>query len=224
MDKRINYRLVIDTETCPIKRSDKVNPYNMLVYDIGFAVVDKRGLVYESASYINKDIFYKEQEKMNNAYYSEKISKYLDDIENGTRIVASFYEIRQQINAIIEKYNINEIYAHNMFFDRSALNNTMRYLTNGKYFYYFKKDLQICDTLKMAKDVLGNMPTYIKFCKDNGYITKNGKPRFTAEVIYRYITKDTNFIESHTGLEDVLIEKEILAYCYKQHKRMRKYL
>jgi response regulator RpfG family c-di-GMP phosphodiesterase len=42
--------------------------------------------------------------------------------------------------------------------------------------------------------------------------------------IYRYIKKDTSFIESHTGLEDTLIEKEILAYCIKQHKKMDKLL
>jgi hypothetical protein len=30
------------------------------------------------------------------------------------------------------------------------------------------------------------------------------------------------FKESHTGLEDVLIEKEILCYCYAKHKKMVK--
>ena len=39
--------------------------------------------------------------------------------------------------------------------------------------------------------------------------------RFTAEIIYRFITNNLNFEEAHTGLEDVLIEKEILAYCLK---------
>jgi hypothetical protein len=46
----------------------------------------------------------------------------------------------------------------------------------------------------------------------------------TAEVLYRFITKDNDFVESHTGLEDVMIEKEILAYCYRQHKKMKKEL
>ena len=36
--------------------------------------------------------------------------------------------------------------------------------------------------------------------------------------------ENTDFIESHTALEDVMIEKEILAYCYRQHKKMRKKL
>ena len=47
MDKRISYKLVIDTETCPInKEVDGVFPSNMWTYDVGWAVVDKRGKVY----------------------------------------------------------------------------------------------------------------------------------------------------------------------------------
>ena len=76
----------------------------------------------------------------------------------------------------------------------------------------------------MAKDVISTMPTYQKFCAENGYLTKQGKPRLTAEVLYRFISKDTTFKEEHTGLEDVLIETEILRYCKRQHKKMRKKL
>ena len=36
------------------------------------------------------------------------------------------------------------------------------------------------------------------------------------------ISGNNDFIENHTGLEDVMIEKEILAYCFRQHKDMRK--
>ena len=42
MDKRINYKMVIDTETCPLDKDLKgVCPQNMFVYDVGYAVVDK---------------------------------------------------------------------------------------------------------------------------------------------------------------------------------------
>ena len=53
---------------------------------------------------------------------------------------------------------------------------------------------------------------------------KNGRPRATAEILYKYISCDDDFIEEHTGLADVLIEKEIFAHCMKQHKKMRKAL
>jgi hypothetical protein len=57
-------------------------------------------------------------------------------------------------------------------------------------------------------------------------MTKHQTPRVQvkAEVLYRFISGNNEFIESHTGLEDVLIEKEIFAYCVKQHKAMRRNL
>ena len=39
-----------------------------------------------------------------------------------------------------------------------------------------------------------------------------------------FISGNNEFEESHTGLEDVLIEAEIMFYCFRQHKPMRKAL
>ena len=39
--------------------------------------------------------------------------------------------------------------------------------------------------------------------------------------IYK-ITNNVDFTESHTGLEDVLIEKEIFVKCIRQHKKMKR--
>ena len=83
---------------------------------------------------------------------------------------------------------------------------------------------EVWDTMKMASDTICKQKTYKKFCEENGYLTKKGQVRKTAEILYKYITKNNDFIESHTGLEDVMIEKEILAYCFRQHKAMRKKL
>ena len=76
----------------------------------------------------------------------------------------------------------------------------------------------------MARDILGKRKSYISWCESHGYMTKNGLPRMTAEIIYRYISGKDDFVESHTGLEDVMIEKEIFAFCMRQHKPMRKAL
>ena len=76
----------------------------------------------------------------------------------------------------------------------------------------------------MARDVILKMPTYRRFWERHGLLTANGRLSASAENLYRFILKDPTFVESHTALEDVMIEKEILAYCYKQHKAMRKKL
>lgn len=225
MDKRISYKLVIDTETCPIDKDvDGVFPSNMWTYDVGWAVVDKRGKVYRTRSFVNADIFCGEKALMRSAYYAKKIPQYWEDIKSGKRTLTSFAKIRKILFADIKEYGITEIYAHNMRFDYGTLNVTQRWITKSASRFFFPKSLTICDTLKMSRDILGKMPTYRRFCEENSYMTKNGKPRFTAEIIYRFITKNNEFVESHTGLEDVMIEKEILAYCYKQHKKMRKEL
>lgn len=219
--------MVLDTETCPVDRDfEGVLPSNMFVYDIGWCICDKRGNVYETRSFINAEIFLDEKALMKSAYYADKIPNYWKEIKSGERKLTNWYTIRKTLLSDMETYGVKEIYAHNMRFDYGALNNTERWLTKSKYRYFFPYNVQICDTLKMATDILGTMPTYRRFCEDNGYMTnhKTPRPQLKAETIFRFITNDTDFIESHTALEDVMIEKEILAYCYRQHKKMRKLL
>lgn len=222
MDKRISYKIVVDTETCPLDRDmEGVTPSNMFTYDIGWAVVDKRGNVYKTASYVVADIFLDERNLMKSAYYADKIPNYWKDIKEGKRKLATWNTIHKQFINDIKEYNIKQVFAHNMRFDHGTLNNTERWLSKSKYRYFFPYGIEICDTLKMARDVIGKMPSYKRFCKENELMTKNNQCRFTAEALFRFISKDTDFAESHTALEDVLIEKEILRYCYKQKKKMR---
>lgn len=226
IDRRIHYILMMDTETCNtlVAEDGKLDMTNVLIYDFGWQVIDKRGKVYEEKSYIVKDIFERETALMQSAYYAKKIPQYLQEIAEGKRIVATFYEIRKDFLETLARYETNTIAAHNARFDYNASNVTQRWLTKSKYRYFFPYDIEIWDTLKMATDVICKMPTYIAFCEQNGYVTKHKKPRpkATAEVLYRFISGNVEFNEAHTGLEDVDIERQILAYCFRQHKKMRK--
>ena len=126
----------------------------------------------------------------------------------------------------MKKYNTNTVCAHNARFDNGATNNTQRWLTKSKYRYFLPYGTEVWDTMKMAVDVVAKTPSYKRFCEMNGYMTnhKTPRPQVKAEVIYKYITGNNDFVESHTGLEDVLIETEILAYCFRKHKKMNKKL
>lgn len=217
IDKRHNYKLVLDVETAN-------DLEDALVYDCGFAVCDTRGNVYETYSFVVSDIFIGEKELMNSAYYANKIPNYWKDIWANDRKVITFAQLKAFIREIMEKYNTHVVCAHNARFDANALNITERYLTKSKYRYFFPYGTEIWDSLMMARSVIGNMPTYKKYCAENGYMTKNNQCRFTAEILYRFITKNEKFIEAHTALEDVMIEKEIVNYCYRQHKPMKKVL
>lgn len=225
IDRRKHYLLMVDTETCNMPMVDnQLDISSGLVYDIGGMVVDTKGNVYEEFSFIVKEIFFDECEIMQSAYYVNKLPMYYDDIFYGCRKVENWYNIRQYIVDLMEEYGITEVVAHNARFDSSVLNTTQRWLTKSKYRYFFPYDIVWWDTLKMARSVIGKMPTYKKFCEENSYITKNNQLRFTAEILYRFISGIDDFEENHTGLEDVVIEHEILKYCYRQHKTMKKLL
>lgn len=226
IDRRIHYIMMMDTETANtlLREDGSLDMSSVLVYDFGWQVIDKRGKVYEEKSYIVNEIFNHEQDLMQSAYYAKKIPIYKKDIAADKRKVATFYEIRKDFIETMSRYETNTVCAHNSRFDYNAVNTTERWLTKSKYRYFFPYGVEIWDTLKMASDVIANTPTYIKFCEENGYMTahKTPRPRLTAEILYRYITLDKDFNEAHTGLEDVDIERQILAYCFRKHKAMRK--
>lgn len=199
--------IVLDTET-----TNSID--DPLTYDIGWAVVDEHGDIYETYSFVVADIFL-EKDLMKSAYFSEKIPQYWEDIKNGTRILKGFFNIKKEFAKCVKRNRIWYMLAHNARFDYRALNLTARYLTGSKVKYFFPWGLEIWDTLKMSREVLKAIDEYGEFCYSNGYLTKRLCKQFTAEVIYRFLTNDVEFEESHTGLEDTLIEKEIFAYCMK---------
>lgn len=200
--------IVLDTETA----NSLEEP---LVYDLGWAVVDKNGKVYETFSFVVADIFL-DKELMNSAYFAEKIPTYWEQIKSGDRVLARFSNIRKIFMNSVKAYGVKKFFAHNMRFDYRSLNLTQRFLTASKYRYFFPYGAEICDTLKMSRQVLKNNIDYDNFCWDNNYLTKRNAKRYTAEILYRFITNDNNFCESHTGLEDVLIEKEIMRFCFQE--------
>jgi len=197
--------ILLDTETC----NDLDCP---LVYDFGFAVIDENAKVYESFSFVIADIFFN-KELMSSAYYADKIPKYWEQINKGERSLAKFKTVKRILRQIMRKYHIHTVIAHNVRFDYIASQTTQRYLTKSKYRWFFPYNTDFVDTLKMARKIFSQDIDYVKFCNDNGFICQNGKPRYTAEILYRYLTQDIDFVESHTGLEDVMIEKEIFKSC-----------
>lgn len=211
--------LMLDTETT------RMMP-NQIQYDFGYAVTDRSGTIYEEGSFVNSDVFYDRADEMQSAYYADKIPKYRDEIWEGKRIVVDTWQLKKIVENVRERWNIKYICAYNMMFDLRACNNTIKAITDEKYKYFFPYGIELWDAWKMAQDTICKQKGYIKFCKDNGYMTKHKTPRVQtkAEVVYKYITKNNDFVEDHTGLEDVRIEVAIMAKCFKLHKKMRKKL
>jgi hypothetical protein len=217
-----NKAIVIDTETCNIIKSDKVQPGNNLTYDIGYSKIEpSTGRVLERHSYVVREIFFGERERMDSAYYANKLPQYYDDIASGKRIVKSFFEVMNEINEQCHNDNVIAVIAHNARFDVDALNTTARWLTGLDYVTALPRDVEIWDSMQMWNAV--KPAKYSAFCEENGYKTNHKPPRdrLTAEIIYRFLSGEIDFEESHTALEDVEIESQIVFACYRTHKPLK---
>lgn len=200
------YVVILDTETA----NSLDDP---LCYDVGFAVVNPfSGEVVESHSFVVAEIFL-DEELMETAYFANKIPLYEQALRNGEKRMARFNTIRKVLADTCRKYGVSKIFAHNMRFDYRSCNTTQRWLTSSKYRYFFPYGIEVWDTLKMARSILKNDEQYGEFCYANDFLTKNGQRRYTAEIIFRFLVGDVTFEEEHMGIEDVMIEKEILRHC-----------
>ena len=219
MDRRINYLMGLDTETCNgILVNDKLDLSQSIVYDIGWVITDKKGRIYETRSFLIYEVFVMMKDVMASAYWEQ--------VKSGQRKLVKFSTMYNQFWEDVKKYSVKNAFAHNARFDVNALNNTIRFLTKSKKRFFFPYSIEMWDTLKMARQTIGKQKSYRKYCEINNFVTKHKvpQPRLTAEILYRYITGDVTFEESHTGLEDVLIETKIMVHCFRQHKRMEKRL
>ena len=209
------YFLVLDVETAN-------STEDALVYDVGFVICDRKGEIFDCDSFIVSDIFRDEAELMKTAYYATKIPQYLKGLEEKAFRMVTFFEARKRILEAMKKWNVEAVCAYNAHFDTTALNTTQRWLTKSKYRYFLPYGTKIWCIWHMACQLICTQRNYVRFCLENGYFSKSGNIQTSAEVVYRYMTKDSDFDESHTGLQDVLIETKIFAKCYAQHKKFDK--
>lgn len=212
IDRRRKYIGVVDVETA----GGFGNPQ---VYDIGFAITNKQGDIFETKSLIIKEVF-ENQELMEGAYYYNKMPLYKEKLKNGTAKLISFKNAREEILALMREYRVSQISAYNLLFDMNALTNTSKSLEVSKKFLTSEfKNIELVDIWTFACNNLYTNKKFQKMAMQNGWYSEAGNLRTSAEIGYRYITNQKDFIEEHTGLADVLIEVEILAKCYSQNKK-----
>lgn len=204
--------IMIDTETtndinCPI------------VYDVGYQIFTLADGILCEKSFLNADVFC-DHELMKTAFFAEKIPQYWEDVKAHKRSLCSWYMIKKIMEQDCKEYDVKIACAHNALFDNRALNTTQRYITTSKYRYFLPYGVEWWDTLKMARKVLKSDENYGEFCYSHDYLTKKGQRRYTAEIIYQWLKNDESFTESHTGLEDVKIEREIFEYLIRAEKEI----
>lgn len=178
-----------------------------LPYDVGYEIIDTATKEVKcSRSYVVAEIFL-DKDLMSSAYYAEKVPQYWEDIKSGKRKMMKYNNIRFQILKDLKEFDCNKVGAYNMRFDDRATKNDAKKILN--LWWFFPKRVQFFDIWTMACTSILRSKRFIDWALKNNCVSPSGNIRTNAETAYQYITKNLDFTESHTGLEDVEIEKEI---------------
>lgn len=196
--------MVVDTETTSIEK-----PF---AYNIGFLIADtETEEILHKADFVCEQIWHN-RELFTTAYFSDKRDWYIEEMRKHNIIMEKIGYITQAMARLIKAYDVQAVYAYNSPFDDGVF----RY--NCDWFKIINPfdDIPFYDILKYAYQKIGLTDEYKKFCEENNFFTEKQHYPMNAETIYKYLTKNTDFVEAHTALADSLIEYDILRYCIKQ--------
>lgn len=200
--------LLIDTETVgdiPFQRA----------YDVGAVVTDSKGEIYETCHFLVEETF-SDLRDMSTAYYANKFVGYLHLLEAGAVHVRKFYQICQYLDNMADRWNVKYLAAYNLGFDKRAMENTCRALYGFKK--WSRREYKDFCVFTAACEVLYGKK-YIKAARLNGWETDKGNVKTSAEMGYRFISGESEFIEEHRGLQDCMIEAQLLAAVKATHKK-----
>ena len=191
-------KLVLDTETISLDKQ--------FIYDLGYTIADNNGNIVLKKSYVITQIF-NNKELFMTGYYSNKRPLYEERLKSGYSKKVGWGNAVRYLANDIKKYGITEIYAYNSRFDVRAF----AFMCTWHGCVNPLGDKEVLDIMDFIKPIT-NTKEYVDFCKSNGFMTKHKTPRpqQKAETLYRYLTDNVDYEEEHTGLEDSLIELEIL--------------
>lgn len=147
---------------------------------------------------------------LDNAFYGKFKKDYYRDLlrDPATVICYNEAEAKAVFSEWLTANNVVCACAHNSGFD-----------FNKTFVSDCIEGLEFIDTWQAFFETIGNYAKYNKFCCENGFVTKSGNIQMTAEVCYRFISGDVEFVEEHTALADCEIEMEILRAVWATHRK-----
>ena len=189
--------MIFDTETTDLNKC--------FCYNIGYVIADTETQeIVTEKEYVVEQIWHN-LPLFSTAYYADKREFYVKEMRAKKIKMEKFGNICQAMIRDIKKFDVVAAYAYNSPFDEKVFN------FNCDWF----KCINPFDTIPIF-DIRGFVhqslidEKYKEFCEANELFTESGNYSTTAEAVYKYITGNTDFIESHTALDDSKIEKFIL--------------
>ena len=195
--------VVFDTETISLEK-----PF---CYNIGYTIVNT-----ESREKLVKRDYVVEQVWHNpmlfiTAYYADKRDIYVKAMRSRKTFMAKYGYICQAMIRDFIKYEVAGAYAFNSPFDDKVFAYNSEWFRCNNPF----DNIPIFDIRGYVRQFMVD-DNFKAFCEEHGYFTDSGNYSTTAEVMYRYLTGNTEFIEDHTALSDSEIEADILLECFKR--------
>lgn len=213
MSKKSQF-LVLDIETA-LTEDGKHIPY-----DVGCAITDRNANISWTGSFIVQEVFFR-QDLMAKAYYCSKMSEYYQKLAKGEATMIPFNSLHKLLNTVVDTYEPKARCAFNAHYDNTGLDNAMKFM--GIEGTFFPESFETYDIWAMACQTFMKRKRYIKFCLENGlYRPETGNIKTNAEAAYAYISGNPAFEEEHTGLADVLIECQIMAYAFKCKEKIER--
>lgn len=208
------YGILLDTET--IMHEGKT-----LVYDLAWMVIDNQGNILSRHNYIVDEVFNNFPAMFDSHFVTyDKYQTYQTMIQDRQVKFWNAYNIFRRLARTIADFDISFITAYNLGFDLRALKETAQYFDAVNPLETRADSLIFLDLWKLSQSHIATRP-YQKHCQVHGWLTEKRKqPKTTAETVYRWISKDDNFIESHTALADCEIEVIIYRKCKQKKKRI----
>lgn len=203
--------LVFDTETVGVITQDLLN--------VGYKVIDINPATGEYATLVKRDYIvidlYNNTPLMLNDMFvgAEKYGKYTALLESKQIIKHSIEKIFDIMRNDLAKYKPLFAYAYNCVFDTDKFEKTAdKYKIENPL-----NGLTVHDIWAYAVQYICRTDEYIAWAKANEIFTESGcYIKTSVESVVKYLTKNLDFVENHTALDDCGWETEILVECIKR--------
>ena len=197
--------------------------------------------IFDTAYYADKRPLYLEKLQAGEIVLTDwrTATKELEDALNAVKAVGAYnaaFDFKKAI-PFTELY-INKLYSpdfydwldyQNFLIDRVANGSrnkrtTSRKPTDENEIFRFRGGVYpLFDIWALACEYIMDSDEYRDFAWDEGWVTDSGKYyKTSAEVAYRFLSRNREFVEAHTALDDAEIESEILASIIRKDKKKLK--
>lgn len=197
--------------------------------------------IFDTAYYADKRPLYLEKLQAGEIVLADwrTATKELEDALNAVKAVGAYnaaFDFKKAI-PFTELY-INKLYSpdfhdwldyQNYLIDRAANGSRNKRTTSRKpadeneIFRFRGGVYPLFDIWALACEYIMDSDEYRDFAWDEGWITDSGKYyKTSAEVAYRFLSRNREFVEAHTALDDAEIESEILASIIRKDKKKLK--